>query len=139
MRERRPRAGLGESVSENAVAITLPAGRYANVARLVAAGFVSRLALGYEALDDVQLAIELVLRSLAVCEPQVTVRFASDGEWLTIALGSFEPEAARRALVERSHQGIELASFLSRLVDTVEVDGERQALVLRRRLAAEAA
>ena len=51
-------------MTADAVTIVLPREGYEKVVRLVAAGVVSRLGFGYETVDDVQLAIELVLRSV---------------------------------------------------------------------------
>ena len=52
--------------STNAVSIDLPVDGFVNVARLVTAGVGSQLEFGYEAIDDLQLAIELALRSVPV-------------------------------------------------------------------------
>ena len=63
-----PGAGCGMpplvSPSANAVSIRLPVDGFVNVARLVTAGVGSQLAFGFEAIDDLQLAIELALRSV---------------------------------------------------------------------------
>ena len=45
------------------ITIVMPREGYEKVARLVAAGVVSRLGFGYETVDDVQLAVELVLHA----------------------------------------------------------------------------
>ena len=68
------------------VTIVLPKEGYEKVARLVAAGVVSRLGFGYETVDDVQLAIELVLHAAAGADQLLTLRFASDGRELTIEI-----------------------------------------------------
>ena len=55
---------MAEAPGTNAVSIALPVDGYVNVARLVTAGLGSQLEFGFEAIDDLQLAIELALRSV---------------------------------------------------------------------------
>ena len=118
----------------NAVSLAVPAGRYADVVRLVVGGFVSRL-LGYESLDDVQLALEAVVRSTPVDGSHVRVSVTSDGEWLTLAVAGFEPGAFESRLGKVVEDGIELRTLLGRLVDSVEVvDGMPASVVMRKRL-----
>jgi hypothetical protein len=121
----------------NAVSVAVPAERYSDVVRLVVGGFVARL-LGYESLDDVQLALEALMRSIPVDGSHVRVSLATDGEWLTLAVGGFAG-ALQPRLGRVVNDGIELGALLDRLVDTVEVvDGPPASIVLRKRLAAAA-
>ena len=60
------------------MSIELPARGFVNVVQLVIGGFVSRLALGFEAVDDLQLAVELILRSIAVEGGRATLSLVSD-------------------------------------------------------------
>ncbi len=53
-------------VTADSVTITVPVDGYEKVVRLVSAGLASRLGFGFETVDDLQLAIELVLRSMPV-------------------------------------------------------------------------
>ena len=107
----------------NAVSLTVPPQQYTDVVRLVVGGFVSRM-FGFEALDDIQLAVEAVVRSIPPDGTHVRVSLAHDDQWLTVAVGSFRPEEVERRLVEVVNDGIPLDSLLQRLVDTVEiVDG----------------
>jgi RNA polymerase sigma-B factor len=81
----------------NAVSVVVPARRYTDVVRLVVAGFVSRM-LGFEAVDDIQLALEAIVRSVAPDGTHVRVSLARDGEWLTLAVGSFQLDELERRL-----------------------------------------
>ena len=118
----------------NAVSLAVPAGRYADVVRLVVGGFVSRL-LSYEGVDDVQLALEAVVRSLPVDGTHVRVSLANDREWLTVAVVGFPPGAIESRLRRVVNDGIELGVLVERLVDTVEVvDGAPASIVMRKQL-----
>jgi hypothetical protein len=120
---------------ENAVSVVLPAERFTNVARLVVTGFVSQLPVGFESVDDFELAIELILRSVPVAGTRTTVALARDAEELRVALGPFDVQAAQRQLRETVHEGMNLETFLGRLVDSVElVEGPAPTLVLRKEL-----
>jgi hypothetical protein len=119
----------------NAVSLAVPAGRYADIVRLVVGGFVSRL-LGYESVDDVQLALEAVVRSMPVDGSHVRVSVASDGEWLTLAVAGVEAGAVEQQLGRVVNDGIELRTLLRRLVDNVEIEnGSPATIVMRKRLA----
>ena len=126
--------GAAVTGPSNAVSLAVPAGRYADVVRLVVGGFVSRL-LGYESVDDVQLALEAVVRSMPVDGSHVRVSVACDGEWLTLAIAGFEQAAIESRLDKVVNDGIELKTLLGRLVDSVEVDGGTPvSIVMRKRL-----
>ena len=60
------------------MSIVLPVDGYVHVARLVTAGFGSQLEFGFEAIDDLQLAIELALRSVPANDGRATIQLASD-------------------------------------------------------------
>ena len=120
----------------NAVSLAVPAGRYTDVVRLVVGGFVSRL-LGYEAVDDVQLALEAVIRSVPMDGTHVRVSLANDADWLTIAVAGLEPGTIESRLRRVVRDGIELGALLGRLVDSVEIDGDDglpSSLLMRKRL-----
>jgi hypothetical protein len=118
----------------NAVSLAVPAGRYADVVRLVVGGFVSRL-LGYEAVDDMQLALEAVVRSMPVEGTHIRVSLANDGEWLTVAVVGFQRGAIESRLRRVVNDDIELGVLVERLVDTMEVvDGEPASIVMRKQL-----
>ena len=122
------------SERSNAVSLAVPAGRYADVVRLVVGGFVSRL-LGYEAVDDMQLALEAVVRSMPVDGTHIRVSLANDGEWLTVAVVGFKRGAIESRLRRVVNDDIELGVLVERLVDTMEVvDGAPASIVMRKQL-----
>jgi hypothetical protein len=121
---------VDEPSNRNAVSITLPVEGFVNVARLITAGFGSQLAYGFEAIDDLQLAIELALRTVPARDGHATVSLASDESGLTVTVTGSRSKALDRPF---SDQGLDLRSCLSRLVDSVEVvDGTAPAVVLRK-------
>jgi hypothetical protein len=132
--------GAAMPVNGNAVSVVLPIEGFTNVARLVTGGFGAQLALGFDAIDDVQLAIEVVLRSLPVCGTHVRLALESDSDALTITVGPFEEHAVEAGLDDVFRDGLGLRTYLGRLVDSVEVlDAVPPAVVLRKKLEAPAA
>jgi len=128
---------LAPPVSENAVSVVLPSQGFTNVARLVTGAFGSQLALGFDAIDDLQLAIEVVLGSLPVRGSHATLAFASDSGNLTLTVGPFEEQLIEERLDEVFRDGLGLRSFLGRLVDSIEiVEAASSAVVLRKKLEA---
>jgi hypothetical protein len=105
----------------NVVSVVLPAGRFTSVARMVAAGFLSPSELGFDTVDDLQLAIEVILRSMRVSGDEVTVTLARGADSYTVEIGAFDARTLQRDLESRSVQGIALGMFLARLVKRVEV------------------
>jgi len=120
------------SPGRNAVSIVLPVDGYVHVARLVTAGFGSQLELGFEAIDDLQLAIELALRSVPANDGRATIALASDESGLTVTVcGSEGPPVDRR--FPDGDEGLDLLSCLERLVDSVDVvEGSTPSVVLRK-------
>jgi hypothetical protein len=116
----------------NAVSIVLPVDGYVHVARLVTAGFGSQLEFGFETIDDLQLAIELALRSVPASDGRATVALASDESGLTVTVcGSEGPPVDRR--FPDGDEGLDLLSCLERLVDSVDVtEGSTPSVVLRK-------
>ncbi len=93
--------------------------------------------LGFEALDDIQLAVEAVVRSIPPDGTHVRVSVATRrGVADRCASARSGPSEVERRLLEVVNDGIPLDSLLQRLVDTVEiVDGAAASIVLRKRLA----
>jgi hypothetical protein len=121
---------VGDSTSRNTVSIVLPVDGFVNVARLVVAGLGSQLSFGFEAIDDLQLAIELALRSVAAPDGVATAELSSDGEGLTVTVTGPGPIDQR---VLDGADGLDLRSCLVRLVDRVEVpEGPVPTVVLRK-------
>jgi len=109
----------------SSVSIGLPVDDYVGVARLVAAGFAARLDLRYEAVDDLQTAIETVLRSAFRPGDHATVAISSGGGSLAVAIGPVAPGALKRRFHERDGvDGMDLDGLLGRLVDSVTVESE---------------
>jgi hypothetical protein len=119
----------------NTVSIALPVDGYVNVARLVTAGIGSQLEFGFEAIDDLQLAIELALRSVPAREGYATIELARDETGLTVTVsGEGEPFDPR---FPDGREGLDLLSCLGRLVDSVDiVAGAAPAVVLRKKRSA---
>jgi hypothetical protein len=123
---------VDEPSSRNAVSITLPVDGFVNVARLITAGFGSQLAFGFEAIDDLQLAIELALRSVPARDGHATVALSTDGAGLTVIVSGADGRALDRRIPD-SDEGLDLLSCLGRLVDSVDVvEGGAPAVVLRK-------
>jgi hypothetical protein len=108
------------SVSDPAVSVTLADERYVGVARLVTAGVAARFDLPFEVVDDLQLAVELVLAGAFARTEDVTVGFDSDGRVLSIAISPVQARtlAETRAGYEGESR-IALQTLLERLVDSV--------------------
>jgi hypothetical protein len=123
---------VAEPSSRNAVSIVLPADGFVNVARLVAAGFGSQLSFGFEAIDDLQLAIELALRSVPALDGYATVSLEGDEGGLTVTVTGSEGRALHRR-VAGGEEGLDLLGCLARLVDSVDVvESATPAVVLRK-------
>ncbi len=123
---------MGDSPTTNSVSISLPVDGYVNVARLVTAGVGSQLEFGFEAIDDLQLAIELALRSVPVDDGYATVSLASTDEDLTVTVSGSEGKPIDPRFPDGG-EGLDLLSCLGRLVDSVDVvAGAAPAVVLRK-------
>jgi hypothetical protein len=119
----------------NRATVVVPPEGFANVVRLVLAGYVAPLSLGYDAVDELQLAVELALRALPLAEERATVSFAHDPAELTITLGAFTPGALGSQLHTVTREGMDMMALLARLVDEVETGDSPQAtLTLHKRL-----
>jgi hypothetical protein len=112
--------------------MVLPVEGFVNVARLVTAGFGSQLEFGFEAIDDLQLAIEIALRSVPARDGYATIALASDDEGLTVTVSGAEGRPVDRRLPDGA-EGLDLLSCLSRLADSVDVrEGTAPSVVLRK-------
>lgn len=101
------------------VVLTLTGPELGGVARLVAAGVAMRLDLRFEAIDDLQTAIESVLRTVPWSGEPVTVSISTDAHRLAVSIGPVAPDALRWRVGDGN--GIDLATILGRLVDRVTV------------------
>lgn len=103
------------------VALSLPTDRrYLEVARLAFAGIASRLDLGFEDVDDMQLAIESVLGAGLTGADKITLEVGVDDGCLGVWLGPLD-EAALVARLPEEGGGIALNRLLERLVDSAGV------------------
>ncbi len=122
-------------MSGDAVSITLPAAGFEHVARLVTGGLASRLDFGFEAVDDLQLAVELVLRSLPERGDSVTLSLTDDGSSLRIEIAPADGLSLDGSLESLDGSGVGLGASLERLVDTVSLTaGDTSTIVLARAL-----
>ena len=121
-------------VTADRVTITLPIDGYEKVVRLVSAGLGSRLGFGFETVDDLQLAIELVLRSIPRRHGSATVRMTSDGRSLTIEIAPVEGLTLDQSLQPLDGAGVALGESLSRLVDSVDLRADPSTVVLLKSL-----
>jgi hypothetical protein len=119
----------------NAVLLVVPSNGFEDVVRLVTGGFVARLALGLDAIDDMHLAIQVIARSIPVDGGQLRISLTSDSDWITVAVGAFEPGSAEQRLTTVVHDGLGLSALLERLVESIEiVAGPTSTIVMRKRL-----
>lgn len=84
------RSGYAQ-VTSDVISLTLPAHRrFFQVARLVVGALATRFALSYEQLDDLQLAIETVLRDNVRPGSAVTLEIVVRADRLELSLGPVE-------------------------------------------------
>jgi hypothetical protein len=108
------------ALSESAEKVTLAIPgerRFIGIARLFVGGLAARLDLGYETMDDLQLALESVLRN-AELGAQVTVEAHLEGEGVSILTGPFASDPLDSG--DRRGDQIELERLLVALVAGAE-------------------
>jgi hypothetical protein len=107
------------------VSVLLCGDRFVNVGRLLTGAYAARLGLGFDDVDDLQLAVELVLRSVPPRGERLTLELATDAGRLTAAVGAFDRDLIERRLADEvDGDGLDLRACLERLVDRVELVGE---------------
>jgi hypothetical protein len=107
------------ALSETAqkVTLTIPGRRrFVGIARLFVGGLAARLDLGYETMDDLQLALESVLEEAELGEV-VTLEAQLDGEGVAILTGPF---ASDPLASDGSGGELELERLLGALVAGAE-------------------
>ena len=114
----RTAALASRPLSETLATVELPSDEYVGVARLVTSGAASRLGLGYEDLDDLQLATDTLLRVVFGSGGAVTVAIERDDSALYVVVGPVAPSLLRRRLVD-GYESLELRAVLEQLVDGV--------------------
>ena len=121
-------------VTADNVTVTVPVDGYEKVVRLVSAGLASRLGFGFETVDDLQLAIELELRSVPTRQGAATVKMTSDGRSLTIEISPVDGLTLDQSLQPLDGAGVALGDSLQRLVDSVDLRSDPATVVLAKSL-----
>jgi anti-sigma regulatory factor (Ser/Thr protein kinase) len=107
------------------ITLTLPQDRrFATVARIVVGGVAARLDLPYEALDDLQLAVESVLAEEGLLSPnggEVTLEIAIDSGGLDVAIGPVDAAGGPQKLAA-DESALGLRTVLAAVVDDVRLD-----------------
>jgi anti-sigma regulatory factor (Ser/Thr protein kinase) len=105
------------------VTLTIPREpRFFGVARLVVGGLAARLELPYDALEDLQLALDGVLANEAYAAgDEVTIALTLAGELVEIALGPVDGSQVRADLAA-DDEGIGLRRLLGTVVERAEVE-----------------
>jgi anti-sigma regulatory factor (Ser/Thr protein kinase) len=108
-------------VTGDVITLTVPPERgFDRVVHLVLGGLAVRLNLTFDALEDLQLALDEVLGSRSG-EHEVTVSMSVLPDAIEASVGPFPGETLRREL-ERDGNGVGLRRVLATVVDRVEVD-----------------
>ena len=103
------------------IALTLPRDRpFHGVAHLVVGGIAARLDVTLEDLEDLQLALDSLLRAHAG-RGEVTVRFRIDDDRITTVIGPFEDAGLRNALGQTGTETLSLARVLDTVADSVDL------------------
>jgi hypothetical protein len=106
------------SAPAQTVTLTLPGERpYIGIARMFVGGLAARLDLGYEAMDDLQLALESVLLKSELGE-EVTLEAQLEDTGVCILVGPFAADPL--AVTVGSGDALELERLLSALVAGAE-------------------
>lgn len=120
------------------VAVTIPNERtYLDVARLVFGGAASRLDLGYEDVDDVQLALESILTAGLSRDAEITLELRVADGALSIWVGPLDGDALDARLNDEGRV-LALDRLLGRLVDsaTPSLRDDEPGILLVKRLPA---
>jgi len=104
-----------QSDSAEKVTLTIPGERrFIGIARMFVGGLAARLDLGYETMDDLQLALESVLRKAELGE-SVTLEANLAGDGVSILVGPLAADPLR-AVDGNTPDAIELERLLAALV-----------------------
>ncbi len=100
------------------ITLTVPGERrYIGIARLFVGGLAARLDLGYETMDDLQLALESVLGKAELGD-EVTLEAQLEGESVSLLVGPFAGDPLRHP--HRPAEALELERLLAALVAGAE-------------------
>ncbi len=119
--------------ANDVIALTLPRDpRFFHVARLVVGGLGARLDLAFEALDDLQLAVETVLSQdgwLTGEEVEVELEVAERA--IDVVLGPVDADGLRAALEAEPEGELALGTLLAAVVDEVSFEPRGEEVFLR--------
>lgn len=106
------------SDSAQTVTLTIPGERrFVGIARLFVGGLAARLDLGYETMDDLQLALESVLLKADLGE-EITLEAQVEGESICLFAGPFAADPLQASLGQGD--ALELERLLTALVAGAE-------------------
>jgi hypothetical protein len=110
----------GATRAPEVVTLTLPAnGRFVHVARILVGGLAARLDLSYEALDDLQLAVESILsKRVYLAGDEVTLALGVREREIEILVGPVDAAALRSDLTESADE-LGLRVLLGAVVDGI--------------------
>jgi len=99
-------------------------GTYAPVVRLIVGGVAERADFGFEAMDDLQLAIERLMAE-AGSSGHVSLTFEVDAGHIRARVGPLRSDALAQALrdPDRSPGNLTLARILDTVVDSFGIEG----------------
>jgi hypothetical protein len=116
-------SAFGEPTSR--VALTLPGERRSiGIVRLFVGGVAARIGLGYETMDDLQLALESVLVKSEL-SPRITLEAVIDGDAVSVSVGPLrhdplQAESTGPDELDLSHL---LSALVARAESTTRSDG----------------
>lgn len=103
------------------IALTLPRDRpFHGVAHLVVGGIAARLDVTIEDLEDLQLALDSLLRAHPG-QGEVTVRFRIEDDRITTVVGPFDDAGLRSALGQAGTGTLSLRRVLDTVADSVDL------------------
>lgn len=126
-------------MTSDTVRLRIPYSRpWAGVARLVLGGVAARLALPYEQLQDLELALDSLLAEEAYGGEQITVQIEVTEALVALRLGPLDGKALRRDLAREVSGEIGLRRLLEAVTERIElgVDGDGDWLRLEKRRSA---
>ena len=102
------------SDSAQKVTLTIPGERrFVGIARMFVGGLAARVDLGYETMDDLQLALESILRK-AELGPEVTLEAQLEGDSVLLLVGPFGSDPLEATVGQG--ETLELERLLTALV-----------------------
>lgn len=128
---------MAPAPNADSITLSIPHGRdYHGVVRLVVGGLAARLALSYEHLEDLQLALESVLeREEYVRGGEVVVRLVVATDSIVMEIGPVDSARLKVDLGRDADDEVSLSRLLSTLVEDVSLeerdDGDRLRLEKR--------